>query len=117
MTKFYNEIKFMPSTPKTYEVKYVENKSSGLSPAARSKVINKSGGNYLSERTTIVNPGYGPCTNSYCPHSKEELQQQLRDAENKLRNKKEQIVSNMEELRTKIESHHSMVDQIGRAHV
>ena len=60
MTKFYNNIKFVPSTPKTYEVKYVESKPSGLSSAARSKVINRSGGNYQSERVGEINPGYGP---------------------------------------------------------
>jgi len=60
MTKFYNDIKFVLSTPKTYEVKYVENKPSGLSPAARSKVVNRSGSNYLSGRAAITNPSYGP---------------------------------------------------------
>jgi hypothetical protein len=54
MTKFDN--KFVSSTPKTYEVKYVENKQTKLSPAARSKVINKSGSNYLSGSQS-----YGPC--------------------------------------------------------
>jgi len=54
MTKFDN--KFVPSTPKTYEVKYVENKPSGLSPAARSKVVNRSGSNYLSKNQG----GFGP---------------------------------------------------------
>ncbi|RHZ36419.1 hypothetical protein [endosymbiont GvMRE of Glomus versiforme] len=54
--------KFISVTPKTYEVKYVENenKQSGLSPAARAKVINRSGSNYLSERATVNNPSYGP---------------------------------------------------------
>lgn len=63
MTKFYNEIKFVPSVPKTYEVKYVENKSNGLSPAARNKVINRSGSNYLSSWSdTDIDEtvGYGP---------------------------------------------------------
>lgn len=43
MKKFYNDIKFVPSTPKTYEIRYAENenKQSPLSPAARSKVINR----------------------------------------------------------------------------
>jgi len=56
----FNNNKFVSSTPKTYEVKYVENKSSGLSPVVRSKVINRSGSNYLSSRATIINPSYGP---------------------------------------------------------
>ena len=49
MTEFNNN-KLVPTAPKTYEVKYVENenKQSKLSPAARSKIINRSGGNYLS---------------------------------------------------------------------
>ena len=58
MTGINNNNKFVLSTPKTYEVKYVENenKQSKLSPAARNKVINRSGSNYLSE-----SGGYGPC--------------------------------------------------------
>lgn len=61
MTKFDN--KFVPTAPKTYEVKYVENenKQSKLSPAARIKAINRSGSNYLSE-----NEGYGPMPNDGC---------------------------------------------------
>jgi len=57
-----NNNKFVPLAPKTYEVRYVENKNkqSKLSLAARSKVIQKHGGNYISERTTIINPSYGP---------------------------------------------------------
>jgi len=58
MTKFEN--KFVPVTPKTYEVKYIENKQSGLSPAARAKVIKMHSSDYLSSRATIVNPNYGP---------------------------------------------------------
>jgi len=42
------------------EVRYVENKQSGLSPAARTKVFNRSGSNYVSERVTMINPIYGP---------------------------------------------------------
>lgn len=57
-----NEIKFVPVAPKIYEVRYVENenqevKVSPLSAAARSKVINKSGSNYVSENQEV----YGPC--------------------------------------------------------
>jgi len=63
MTGFNNNIKFVPVAPKTYEVRYVENKQSGLSPAARNKVISRSGSNYLSERVGEINPGYGPVTN------------------------------------------------------
>jgi len=71
MTKFDN--KFVPGAPKTYEVNYVENKQSGLSPAARNKVINRSGSDYLSSRATIINPGYGPAIDGaethYCAAS------------------------------------------------
>ncbi|RHZ36783.1 hypothetical protein [endosymbiont GvMRE of Glomus versiforme] len=51
--------KFVPTAPKTYEVRYVENenKVSGLSPAARAKVINRSGSNYISGNQE----GFGPC--------------------------------------------------------
>ena len=59
----FAEIKLVPSTPKTYEVRYLENKQSGLSPAAKAKVINKSGSNYLSPwaDTDLGEAiGYGP---------------------------------------------------------
>ncbi len=48
------------------ELKDYEIKKSPLSPAARAKVINKSGGNYVSENKE----GYGPCSwdNKDCPH-------------------------------------------------
>jgi|SRR2546421_5505575 len=46
------------------ELKDYEIKKSPLSPAARSKVINKSGGNYQSLRATINNPSYGPGVDS-----------------------------------------------------
>src|SRR3954447_19511549 len=64
-----NNNKFVPSTPKTYTVLELRDqqqpiKQSSLSVAARSKVINKSGSNYLSGRTTITNPGYGPMPNN-----------------------------------------------------
>jgi hypothetical protein len=69
MTKFDN--KFVPGTPKTYEVRYLEseNKQSKLSPAARGKVVNFSGSNYVSERVNDLVPTYGPCTRSDCTHS------------------------------------------------
>lgn len=54
------DIKFVPVAPKTYEVRYVENKQSGLSPAARNKVIKMHGSDYLSSRATITSPSYGP---------------------------------------------------------
>lgn len=68
MTKFDN--KFIPNTPKTFQVLELRDqqqeqqpiKKSSLSPAARAKVINKSGSNYLSEKE-----GYGPCYYSGCP--------------------------------------------------
>lgn len=44
------------------ELKDYEIKTSKLSPAARAKIINKSGGNYVSENRE----GYGPCRSSYC---------------------------------------------------
>jgi hypothetical protein len=59
-----NNLNYVPSTPKTYEVRYLENKQSSLSPAARTKVINCSGSNYVSERTSLINPGYGPMPNN-----------------------------------------------------
>jgi len=48
-----NNNKFVPSTPKTYTVlelrdQQQEVKKSPLSAAARSKVVNRSGSNYLS---------------------------------------------------------------------
>ena len=55
-----NNIKFVPVAPKTYEVRYVENKQSGLSPAARNKVIKMHGSDYQSLRATINSPSYGP---------------------------------------------------------
>ena len=58
MTDFNNNNKFVPTAPKTYEVRYLENKQSGLSPAARAKVIKMHGSNYLSENQG----GYGPCS-------------------------------------------------------
>jgi hypothetical protein len=61
-----NNLNYVPSTPKTYEVRYLENKQSSLSPAARTKVINCSGSNYVSERTSLINPGYGPMPNDSC---------------------------------------------------
>ena len=53
--------KFVPSTPKTYTVLELRDwqqpiKQSSLSAAARSKVVNRSGSNYVSE-----SEGYGPC--------------------------------------------------------
>ena len=44
---------------------YQEVKKSSLSPVARSKVINKSGSNYVSENKE----GYGACSYSGCPYS------------------------------------------------
>lgn len=68
-----NNLKYVPSVPKTYEVRYVENKQSGLSLAARQKVVNRSGGNYMSFRTNIANPSYGPGIDNpntkYCAES------------------------------------------------
>lgn len=45
-----------------YELKDYEIKKSPLSPAARSKVVNKSGSDYFSESKS----DYGPCKNSLC---------------------------------------------------
>ncbi len=61
----FKELKSIPKT----ETRIVLNdwsqpvKKSPLSAAARSKVINRSGSNYLSE-----GQGYGPCSYSGCPH-------------------------------------------------
>jgi len=66
MTGINNNNKFVPSTPKTYTVLELRGwqqqpiKQSSLSATARSKVVNRSGSNYISERTTIINPSYGP---------------------------------------------------------
>lgn len=74
MTDFSNNGKFVPKAPETYivaELKDQEIKKSPLSAVARSKVINRSGSNYLSERTAIVDPSYGPANEDYltcaCP--------------------------------------------------
>jgi hypothetical protein len=68
-----NNNKFVPVAPKTYEVRYVENKQSGLSPAARNKVIKMHGSGYLSSRVAITNPSYGPgedaANTKYCANS------------------------------------------------
>jgi hypothetical protein len=62
MTEFNNNNnKFVPQAPKTFQVVELRDqqqvvKKSPLSVAARSKVINRSGSNYVSE-----NQGYGPC--------------------------------------------------------
>jgi hypothetical protein len=72
----FNNGKFVPSTPKTYTVSELRDtqqqvKKSNLSSAARSKVVNRSGGSYQSFRTTIINPSYGPANEDYltcaCP--------------------------------------------------
>jgi len=61
MTDFNNNNKFVPSTPKTYTVSELRDtqqvKQPSLSAAARSKIINRSGSNYLSESKE----SYGPC--------------------------------------------------------
>ena len=60
-----NERNLIPAEkPKVAEVRfwdYQEVKKSPLSPAARGKVINKSGSNFSSEKE-----GYGPCRNDLC---------------------------------------------------
>jgi hypothetical protein len=64
MTGFNNNNEFKPNLPKTYTVIELRDQQQGqqsikkspLSTAARSKVVNRSGSNYLSE-----NKGYGPC--------------------------------------------------------
>ena len=61
-----NDNKFVPSTPKTFQVaelKEQQIKKSPLSAAARNKVINRSGINYLSE-----NQDYGPCSYWGCSY-------------------------------------------------
>jgi hypothetical protein len=56
-----NEQNLTPKTETVYELKQsdYEIKTSKLSPAARSKIIKMSGGNYVSERG---GEGYGPTT-------------------------------------------------------
>jgi len=67
MTKFDNKF-VVPQVPKTFQVLELRDqqqeqpvKKSNLSVAARSKVINRSGSNYLSGKE-----GYGPCSRSDC---------------------------------------------------
>ena len=58
MTEFNNN-KFVPSTPKTFQVAELKGqqiKKSPLSVAARNKVVQRHGSNYLSE-----SGGYGRC--------------------------------------------------------
>lgn len=68
MTEFNNNNKYIPKTPETFTVSYLETnqevKKSPLSPAARSKVIRKWGGNYVSARKGEINLGYGPMPQS-----------------------------------------------------
>jgi hypothetical protein len=73
MTGFNNDNKFVPSTPKTFQVLELKDqqqeqqqpvKKSPLSAAARAKVVNKSGSNYVSESQE----DYGPCSYSGCPY-------------------------------------------------
>jgi hypothetical protein len=81
MTGFNNNGKFVPSTPKTYtffELRDTQQpvKKSNLSAAARSKVINRSGSNYLSPWADIGIDeaiGYGPMA-KYCTDCKAEKQ-------------------------------------------
>jgi len=56
-----NVDKFIPKIEKTYQVQELEVKKSNLSPAARSRIVNKSGSNYQSAKAIINNPAYGPC--------------------------------------------------------
>lgn len=67
-------------TETVYELKDYEIKKSPLSASARSKVINKSGSNYVSENKE----GYGACTSSYCSCSNYQLRQQLRRKQEEL---------------------------------
>lgn len=64
MTEFNNNNKYISKAPEQYivaELKDQQTKKSSLSAAARSKVINRSGSNYLSESRE----GYGPCFKSF----------------------------------------------------
>jgi hypothetical protein len=77
MTKFNN--KFVPVAPKTFQVLELRDqqqqvKKSNLSVAARNKVINRSGSNYLSPWMDIGIDeaiGYGPMAR-YCTSCKAE---------------------------------------------
>ena len=63
MTGFNDNSKFIPNIPKTFQVlelKEQQIKKSPLSAAARSKVVQRYGSNYLSE-----NQEYGPCFASF----------------------------------------------------
>lgn len=73
MTKFDNKFA-VPQAPKTFQVLELRDqqqqvKKSNLSVAARSKVINRSGSNYLSESES-----YGPCESGGCSYSNAECQ-------------------------------------------
>jgi len=77
MTGFNNNNKFIPNTPKTFQVLELRDqqqpvKKSPLSAAAKSKAVNKSGSNYLSPwaNTDISEKeGYGPCLKGNCNFS------------------------------------------------
>jgi len=65
-------IKFVPVAPKTFQVvelKEQQIKKSPLSAAARSKVVQSYGGNYVSERINDLVPTYGPCNDYNCTHT------------------------------------------------
>jgi len=83
--------KFIPKAERTYQVQELEVKQFELSPAARSKIINKSGSNYQSIKASINNPGYGPCKwdNPNCPCSPAELEKQA--AELKVQREREAL--------------------------
>ena len=87
-----NTDKFIPKIEKTYQVQELEVKQIRLSPAARSKIINKSGSNYQSVRATTINyPSYGPCKwdNPNCSCSPAELERQA--AELKVQREREPL--------------------------
>ena len=75
-----NNNKYIPKAPETFQVAYLETnqevKKSPLSPAARSKVIRKWGGGYVSENQE----SYGPCSTCGVSNKTFKINMDLRNA-------------------------------------
>jgi len=72
MTDFNNNNKYVLQAPKTYEQFVLEEHNLTNQQELYPDLICEDIGS---------SKGYGPCTSYYCPHTKEQLQQQLREAE------------------------------------
>jgi hypothetical protein len=79
----------------------------------------------LGHEDVSSSKGYGPCRGSsimgisvpsvypaVCPHSKEELFWQLKQAESELQSQKQQFANELRDLKAKIENHHSRLEYI-----